>query len=519
MASGSSSCSTCNRKKVKCDKKQPCGACTKAGVNCTFPEPKRALRKLNRLPISEPLTRLTQLEDETKILRSEHRAIEASATSSRDSQYSEGDVCQSTTSPNLNRRRGRLVVKDGQTRYLDQEASVTLGDQVRELWKLYQSNVAPLISMLHLPTMARLVQDASATARLDPPREALLLSVCFASVVSMKPKQCQSVLGQDHDTACRDYRHAVDQALARANVIKSHHLYTLQAAVPFLLCSRVGGDTRLVWAASAVVIRIAQGQGIHRDGRSFGLTPFETEIRRRLWWHICILDMLTSEDEGVDTVIGHTTFDARLPVNLDDDDITPSMTDLPPEKTGFTDVTICILSAEVLTNLYWNRRSLLDDGKMTSERQESRVKALAERLHERYLDHFDLENPIHWMVATIARLQLSKEWLAAHFQALASDTQELDARSNDSIFYTAVEILKFAFLLQSNKAMAQWSWLCKSYKQWHVIAFILSQLCTRPINPETDHAWEVATAMYKLLTYTPPTDTILEKPLKLREHS
>jgi hypothetical protein len=31
----------------------------------------------------------------------------------------------------------------------------------------------------------------------------------------------------------------------------------------------------------------------------------------------------------------------------------------------------------------------------------------------------------------------------------------------------------------------QWSWLCTSFKEWHVVAFILSELCLRPLSPET----------------------------------
>jgi hypothetical protein len=44
---------------------------------------------------------------------------------------------------------------------------------------------------------------------------------------------------------------------------------------------------------------VAQRQGVHRDGQRLGLTPFEIEMRGRLWWHIFILDMLCSEDQGI----------------------------------------------------------------------------------------------------------------------------------------------------------------------------------------------------------------------------
>ena len=44
--------------------------------------------------------------------------------------------------------------------------------------------------------------------------------------------------------------------------------------------------------------------------RTLHCRHFETEIRRRLWWHICLLDMLSSGDpEKIDTT--DQTWDVR----------------------------------------------------------------------------------------------------------------------------------------------------------------------------------------------------------------
>ncbi|KAJ5957881.1 hypothetical protein N7501_012160 [Penicillium viridicatum] len=337
--------------------------------------------------------------------------------------------------------------------------------------------------------MARIVQDACAGGDLTPSDEALLFSVCYAAVASMKAHTCPSILGTDHDTAIQDFKKAVSRALRRANFISSQSLSALQAAVLFLLCSRVGGDTRLVWAESAVVIRVAQAQGVHRDGQNFALPPLETELRRRLWWHICLLDMLSSEDQGVDTQIRSEMFDTQFPSNVDDDDISLYMKDQPLPKTGFTNTTICIMNCS---------------GRV---RVDTRICP-----HTPYIDHFNLEIPIHWVIATIVRLQLSKAWLATHFQSEESDVQTF--RHDDRIFETAVELVQFSYLLHTNEGTSQWSWLCKSYKEWHVIAFILSELCLRPLSPETDHAWDVVTKMYGLWQQDmPQSDAMLQKPL------
>ncbi|OJJ84645.1 uncharacterized protein ASPGLDRAFT_74065 [Aspergillus glaucus CBS 516.65] len=466
------SCTQCNRRKVRCDKNDPCGRCVKGGERCVFPEPKRAPRKLRRPPISEVVARLRQLEEEVEGLRSGSPAGDHDVSSS---------VSSRSDALHTNNYEGRFIVKEGKSRYVGDEASAVLGDKIRELqdicsdssseedfdepdasalrfvsvlgndwipdvlhssyldpsriqelWRVYKINVAPLIATLNRPSVDEMVCQESENINPDPAREALLLSVCYAVIVSMDPKQCLEALGENSETSIQKYRFATDQALVRANFIKSQNIHVLQAAVLFLLCLRRKGDTRLVWAASAVVVRVAQGQGLHRDGQYLGLSPFDAEIRRRIWWHICILDMLCSGDQGTDSQIQPGMFDTRLPSNC-----------------------------EVIANLYWPNKPI--GANLSRSGQENRVKPLANRLEDQYLKQLDLDVP----------------------------------EPDDEAFNMAIEVVKFAHLLHTNESTSQWAWLSKSYKQWHVIAFILSELCACPITPETNHAWEVVTEVYR----------------------
>lgn len=56
------SCTTCRKRKVGCDKRQPCSNCTKAGIECRFPPPGRAPRRSKKPPDTELLVRLRRLE-------------------------------------------------------------------------------------------------------------------------------------------------------------------------------------------------------------------------------------------------------------------------------------------------------------------------------------------------------------------------------------------------------------------------------------------------------------------------
>jgi len=56
------SCVTCRKRKVKCDKKQPCTNCAKAHTECVFPFPGRAPRKPRKPQDGELAERIRRLE-------------------------------------------------------------------------------------------------------------------------------------------------------------------------------------------------------------------------------------------------------------------------------------------------------------------------------------------------------------------------------------------------------------------------------------------------------------------------
>ena len=382
------------------------------------------------------------------------------------------------------------------------------------LWQVYKSNVAPMITVLHTPSIESVIREACARpdVELNPESAALVQTVFFAAVVSMDPAHCWSVIGEERDACLREFRLAVVRSLEKADLVGSDDVRVLRAAVLYLLCLRCVCDSKQVWVEAAIVVRVAQRQGIHRDGQNLGFSPFDIEMRRRLWSYICILDILCSEDQGSDTQIRPEMFDTRPPLNIDSEDLSPIMTEMPSPQTGFTDITLCIIQCEIMAHLSWTDKSFGSVRKQSALADEQNpLSNLAASLEERYLRKFDLKIPIQWVTAVIFRLTLSKASLV-HRLSKAATNKESTA-TDDEIFNLAVEILKFSSLLQNNEMSAPWAWLCKSYEQEHVVALILSQLCSRPLSPETDHAWDLVKGVYDEWQETQKTNSQMEEPV------
>lgn len=157
----------------------------------------------------------------------------------------------------------------------------------------------------------------------------------------------QTNFGSAKDKLLSQYRFAVEQSLARADYLNTSDIAVLQAFVLFLIVVRRHDDSRFCWTLTSLVIRIAQGMGLHRDGSHFGFTPFETEMRRRLWWGIMTLDLRSAEELGTDMTINDRAYDTKIPLNINDTDIGPASTDFPEARVGRGDCAVATVRYEI----------------------------------------------------------------------------------------------------------------------------------------------------------------------------
>jgi hypothetical protein len=358
-----------------------------------------------------------------------------------------------------------------------------------------------LVTVLHKPTVRNILINASTNPdSLDKNTEALVFSVYLSAVISMTPEQCTSELGEERDAAISRYRFATEQALARANFLNSQNLTLIQALILFLTVILRQDNTRFVWTLSAVVLRLSTGLGLHRDGSNFGLSPFETEMRRRAWWHVCILDLRSAEDHGTDPMIHDMMYDTRLPLNINDDDIGPDSKIAPTERVGWTDMTFSLIRCEV--TLAYRRLTYVPPGSadpvlQTMEQRESLLEKLNTRLNERYVRHCDMDVALQWVCATVARLIIAKLWLIVHHPLAKNEKMlALSQEARDRILLTSIEVIEFSHLLETNENTARWSWLFRTYIQWHAVALVLAELCVRPPCPGVDRAWAAVNSVF-----------------------
>ncbi len=373
-------------------------------------------------------------------------------------------------------------------------------EQIPTYWDIYKSNIDPIIKLLHIPYHQKIFYKAAQDLdNVSKPMEVFMLTIYYAAVTSLSPNDCIVRLGLEKQQALRKYRFATEQALARTGFLNTQEFVVLQAMLLFLTCARRSDDTRYVWTVTGLLIRLAQAQGCHRDGQQFGLSPFETEMRRRLWWQICALDVRASEDHGTDPTIPEQNFDTKLPLNINDEDISPEMTQVPDEHEGATEMTFDLIRFSVSTTV--RRISYAPPGQgpcsmkmsnLTLEDKRKKIDDLHQYLERKYLKYLDMSIPLHWVAALVARLIMAKMWLVVHHPLSRIDRGAgLSQEVKERLFHTSIEVIEFSRLLETDKSTLKWGWLFRTYVQWHALAFVLSELCIRTTGPTVDKAWAV----------------------------
>ncbi|KAF4453165.1 fungal specific transcription factor domain-containing protein [Fusarium austroafricanum] len=343
-------------------------------------------------------------------------------------------------------------------------------EKIPVYWKLFKENCDILIKVLHIPTIEPLILQSHPFTRRPKGLEALMISVYFTVVVSLSPEECLQLLGDNKVTLLRMYKSATEQALSQAGLLETDELITLQAFAIFLTGLRVHNSVRVMSTLTALLVRLAQNAGIHRDGTHFKLSPFEVEMRRRLWWSICVLDSRASEDTGYDATIPLGSVDTQLPRNVNDSDLFPTMLELPKSRVGLTEMTFSVVrfeSTKVFQQL--QQMSAGSTGKPSAQTLKNKTEMISNiqhRIHELYLKHLDLSNPFAWYAYTICTIVFTKMRLVTYHPYLRKGMSvDIPADAKDSLFAESTLVIESWLALNEERSTRRWKWLCETYYQ------------------------------------------------------
>lgn len=556
----------CQHRKIKCDRNFPCANCVKANVTCTpsTPAPARKRRRPNQ-DLQERLARCEELLKEY----ASAKPPSPSPANSPSPKRAKLDRPPKFTDPAAKWKpagpAGQLVEEDGGLRFMESRVLGTVYDELRSmrklvddemqcddstpaplddysnspddnselifgaetpsnnsedltptpgqivrLWQIYLDRCNPLTKIIHIPTVQPYVLDAtSTTPNLPKSVEALLFAIYTLAVVSMTKKETEEVLGVTKDKALARFSTGLRSCMIRLGFLKTHDLTTLQALVIYLISLQGRYNRHASWILNGVVIRIAQKMGLHRDGEMLGLKPFETEMRRRLWWQIIMLDSKYAILSGLSHTLLPRGWDTKEPKNISDVDLLPTATQPIQDHEGPTDMILVLAVSKIAKNLIqapdMEAILILDELESKTPVQNEKIeqyRAIVRGLKEDFESLFQrFSSPTAGDLHKLAR-QLGDHIMSKLFPLIHSPTEGRDSHGevpdqSSNTFRVAVDSTSHAVEQHKVANYPAWEWYHRLHFQLDIFAYLVGQLCHRTSGRLVDQAWEIVEQVYK----------------------
>ena len=384
---------------------------------------------------------------------------------------------------------------------------------IYRLWQIFVETVNPLMKIIHVPTLQQRVLEASwDPANTSKPFTAVLFAIYTLAVTSISSEDCQVSFGDTRGALLTRYRTATLRALVAADFLTTNDFEVLQAFVLFLFADP---ESDLTSTLAGAAIRLGQKMGLHRDNNHLKVSFFEKELRVRLWWQLHGLD---SRNRFVITPGAkpprppHSEFGAvRLPLNINDADLHPDMTEPPLEQKGPTEM-MCVLMKFELFN--WLRSSptvakVFDNIHQGSERANESMQLKDEAIAElegmyrdKYFRNLDKSIPLHGLTRVMGNLMIARTRLKAHHprgRATASDGQlYLTKDEGDMLFASALIALEMMDAginsIFSSHLFTHMTSSCKLQMDPYI--YVISELRRRWSGEQVSLAWRLVEALY-----------------------
>ena len=399
------------------------------------------------------------------------------------------------------------------------ESSHPPANKIFELWNVFLERVDPLTKVVHGPTLQPAVHKAVLDLSSIPKSlEALLFAIYSAAVVSLKNHECEQRFGESRKALSSRYWLATRAALSRAKFIGSANLAVLQAFLIHLMSARDAYDSRTLWTLTGLALRIAEGMGLHRDGSFLELPLFETEIRRRMWWQLKMLDSRSAELSGSDK-FGTLDTDPRipkLPANINDDELYPSMSSFPTKANRATDMVFCSLRFEMRSFGTINtveRRQQGNDGSLWDSsgsnadlrERDKAIDELEKILEAKYARYCDPSQPIQLMALLVARGAVSIMRLIAHHPRRWRSEEQVPETERQNVWDLSMKLLRQYHMVNTSRELERFSWHAGFYFQWHAgfyfqwqaFIHVLDTLRINPLVQEATEVWQLIDEMFE----------------------
>jgi hypothetical protein len=245
-------------------------------------------------------------------------------------------------------------------------------------------------------------------------------------------------------------------------------------------------------------VRIGQSLGL--DLETTNHSPFETQIRRRVWYSIGILDLQAAFDTGsYSTLASSPVFRTPPPLHIDDCDILPPDSMLPLSRECFTDMTFCAATHQMLRYMRKMVHVSVDfDGNpviiQTWAQRHAIVEECALVLEERYIKYCDPSITFQCFTIAVCQGMITVLRLLVRRPMYRFYTAKPPPNDDFNVLAVAADVLDQNLWKAKNHDFKPWEWF--AWVKWYALAILLAELCEHTEGPHIENAWVIAEASF-----------------------
>lgn len=214
-----------------------------------------------------------------------------------------------------------------------------------ELVQCYMRTFEPVYNLVHIPTFWKEYEQFWTDPGTSSTSFVTKLSLVFAiGTVFHKDEKTQKCL----ERLARQWVYAAQWWLIGPSEPNTFNMEGLQISCLIILSRQAGCLNSPLWISTDSMLRMAMMMGLHRNTSLFpNLSPFQAEMRNRLWTTVVELYTQSVMDSGVPCLLSLEDIDSVSPSNINDDDISPETKTHAKSESDqtFTDSSIQILLA------------------------------------------------------------------------------------------------------------------------------------------------------------------------------
>ena len=218
----------------------------------------------------------------------------------------------------------------------------------------YFNTFDPAIHILHGPTFQKQYNQHW----VDPAKTSIVwIGMLFAMLrLAMLSYAREGDEPPEFRGKCKDmasnFRTQMAHCLITADYTRPHNflIETLILHMNGEYVSKVDAEAS-VWVLAGMIARLAMRMGYHRDSKLFpNITPFQGEMRRRVWTFVRYSDILFSFQIALPCMIRMGDTDTDIPRNIHDDEFDEDSLELPPARplSEVTSVSYMIAKAKLV---------------------------------------------------------------------------------------------------------------------------------------------------------------------------